>query len=59
MKVNNNPIYQYSDTGIVKDGEEMHHQDACKDIQCLQRKVFKLEKDLDKMRVRWFESYGW
>jgi hypothetical protein len=59
MKVMNKPIYEYSDTGIVKDGHEMFHQDACKDIQCLQRKVFKLEKDLNTMRTRWFESYGW
>ena len=41
-----NPIYKYSDTGVVKDGHEMFPQDACKDLQCLQRNVVKLERAL-------------
>ena len=40
------PIYQYNDTAVVKDGHTMFPQDACKDLQCLQRKVAKLEQRL-------------
>jgi len=40
------PIYKYSDTGIEKDGHAMFPQDVCKDLQCLQRKVRKLDDAL-------------
>ena len=50
-----NPIYQYSDTGVVEDGVELTHQDACKRLQCLQRKVSKLDDAL----FRKVDTAGW